>query len=84
MALTYVLYPRLAVRTPADAAKRVAELLPRAVGFTVLAAVPLTAAVPLLPVIYGHAFSGAEIPALLGRLIATQRAGPAALPERDQ
>jgi O-antigen/teichoic acid export membrane protein/O-antigen ligase len=65
LAVTYVLYPRLAVRTPADAAKRVAELLPRAVGFTVLAAVPLAAAVPLLPVIYGHAFSGAEIPALL-------------------
>jgi O-antigen/teichoic acid export membrane protein len=65
LAVTYVLYPRLAARTPAEAAKRVAELLPRAVGFTVLAAVPLAAAVPLLPLIYGHAFTGAEIPALL-------------------
>ena len=65
LAVTYVLYPRLAARAPAEAAKRVAELLPRAVGFTVLAAVPLAAAVPLLPLIYGHAFTGAEIPALL-------------------
>jgi O-antigen/teichoic acid export membrane protein len=65
LAVTYVLYPRLANRTPAEAAKRVAELLPRAVGFNMLAAVPLAAAVPLLPLIYGHAFAGAEIPALL-------------------
>jgi O-antigen/teichoic acid export membrane protein len=65
LAVTYVLYPRLAVRTPAEAAKRVAELLPRAVVFNLLAAVPLAAAVPLLPLIYGQAFRGAEIPALL-------------------
>jgi O-antigen/teichoic acid export membrane protein len=65
LAVTYVLYPRMASRTPDEAARRVAELLPRAVGFTVLAAVPLALAVPLLPVIYGQAFSGAEIPALL-------------------
>lgn len=71
LAITYVLYPRLAVRDRNDAAKDVATLLPRSFVLTALAAIPLAAAVPLLPVIYGDSFSGAVIPAyilLLGLL----------------
>ena len=62
LAITYVLYPRLAVQDPAEAGRRVAAMLPRAFGLTVLAAVPLAAAVPLLPLVYGHAFNAAVIP----------------------
>lgn len=65
LALTYVLYPRLATRTPAEAARRVAGMLPRAFGLNLLAAIPLAAAVPAIPLVYGHAFSTAVIPALI-------------------
>jgi O-antigen/teichoic acid export membrane protein/O-antigen ligase len=65
LAITYVLYPRLALQDPAEAGRRVAAMLPRAFGLTVLAAVPLAAAVPLLPMIYGHAFNSAVIPTYL-------------------
>jgi O-antigen/teichoic acid export membrane protein len=65
LAVTYVLYPRLAGRQPAEASRAVANLLPRAFGLTVLAAVPLVAAVPLLPMIYGDSFSGAVVPAYI-------------------
>jgi O-antigen/teichoic acid export membrane protein len=65
LAITYVLYPRLAKRDGQYAARRVANLLPRAFVITALAAIPLAAAVPLLPLIYGHAFAGAVVPAYI-------------------
>ena len=65
LAITYVFYPRLAVRDRAEAGRDVAALLPRAFVLTVLAAIPLAAAVPLLPVVYGHAFVGAIVPAYI-------------------
>jgi O-antigen/teichoic acid export membrane protein len=65
LAITYVLYPRLAVRDRKEAARDVGALLPRAFALTALAAVPLAAAVPLLPVIYGRAFAAAMIPACI-------------------
>lgn len=65
LAITYVLYPRLAVRDRKEAGKDVASLLPRAFILTAVAAVPLAAAVPLLPMIYGDSFTGAMIPAYI-------------------
>jgi O-antigen/teichoic acid export membrane protein len=65
LAITYVLYPRLTVRDGKAAAEDVAKLLPRAFVFTAVAAIPLAAAVPLLPLIYGSAFAGAMIPAYI-------------------
>lgn len=65
LAITYVLYPRLTVRDGKAAAADVAKLLPRAFLFTAVAAIPLAAAVPLLPLIYGSAFEGAMIPAYI-------------------
>ena len=65
LAITYVLYPRLTKRDHRDAARDVAALLPRAFILTALAAIPLAAAVPLLPVIYGPAFTSAMIPAYI-------------------
>ncbi len=65
LAITYVLYPRLAARDRHEAARAVAALLPRALVLTALAALPLAAAVPLLPYVYGHAFGSAVIPALI-------------------
>ncbi|HEV2257817.1 MAG TPA: oligosaccharide flippase family protein [Streptosporangiaceae bacterium] len=65
LAITYVLYPRLTSRDPKDAARYVAALFPRALLLTMLAAVPLAAAVPLLPGVYGHAFLTAMIPAYI-------------------
>jgi O-antigen/teichoic acid export membrane protein len=65
LAVTYVLYPRLATRDRTDAAKAVAALLPRALALTALAALPLAAAVPLLPYVYGHAFASAVLPAYI-------------------
>jgi O-antigen/teichoic acid export membrane protein len=77
LAVTYVLYPRLAARDRTEAAKAVASLLPRAVVLTSLAALPLAAAVPLLPYVYGHAFASAMVPAyiLLFGLIGEGAAG---------
>jgi O-antigen/teichoic acid export membrane protein len=77
LAVTYVLYPRLTVRDREDAGRDVAALMPRAFVLTALAAIPLAAAVPLLPVIYGHAFVTAILPAfiLLGGLIGEGVAG---------
>jgi O-antigen/teichoic acid export membrane protein len=65
LAVTYVLYPRMAGRSPLDASQQAARLLPRAFVLTVLAAVPLAAAVPLLPLVYGPAFTAAMVPAWL-------------------
>ena len=77
LAVTYVLYPRLAARDRKDAAKAVAALLPRALALTALAALPLAAAVPLLPYVYGPAFAAAMVPAyiLLFGLIGEGAAG---------
>ena len=65
LAVTYVLYPRLAARDRKEAAQAVAALLPRALVLTMLAALPLAAAVPLLPYVYGPAFAAAMIPAYI-------------------
>ena len=65
LAVTYVLYPRLASRSSAEASRRVVTLLPGAFALTVLAALPLAAAVSCLPLIYGSAFRAAVIPALI-------------------
>ena len=65
LAITYVLYPRLAMRDGKEAAQKVTRLLPRAFVLTALAAIPLAAAVPLLPLIYGSAFAGAMVPAYI-------------------
>ena len=65
LAITYVLYPRLTKRDHREAARDVAALLPRAFILTALAAIPLAAAVPLLPMIYGPAFTSAMIPAYI-------------------
>jgi O-antigen/teichoic acid export membrane protein len=65
LAVTYVLYPRLAVRDRAAAGRDVAALMPRAFVLTVLAAIPLAAGVPLLPLVYGAEFAGAMLPAYI-------------------
>jgi O-antigen/teichoic acid export membrane protein len=65
LAITYVLYPRLAVRDRETAARDVARLLPRSFMLTAAAAIPLAAAVPLLPLVYGASFAGAMIPAYI-------------------
>ena len=65
LAITYVLYPRLAVRDQVEAGRDVAALLPRAFMMTAVAAIPLAAAVPLLPLVYGPAFAGAMLPACI-------------------
>jgi O-antigen/teichoic acid export membrane protein len=77
LAITYVLYPRLATRDRKEAGKDVANLLPRAFVLTALAAIPIAAAVPLLPLVYGQAFTGAMIPAyiLLAGLVGEGVAG---------
>ena len=65
LAITYVLYPRLAARDREEASRAVVALLPRALIFTVLAAIPLAVAVPLLPYVYGQAFTSAMLPAYI-------------------
>ena len=77
LAITYVLYPRLAARDRQEASRAVVALLPRALVFTVLAAIPLALAVPLLPRVYGDAFTSAMLPAciLLFGLIGEGAAG---------
>lgn len=65
LAITYVLYPRLAMRDGKTAARDVANLMPRALVLNALCAIPLAAAVPLLPLIYGQAFAGAKVPAYI-------------------
>jgi O-antigen/teichoic acid export membrane protein/O-antigen ligase len=65
LAITYVLYPRLAARDREEASRAVLALLPRALVFTVLAAIPLALAVPLLPRVYGDAFTSAMLPACI-------------------
>ena len=66
LAVTYVLYPVFAREGRAVAAARTRALLGRAAALTVLAAIPLAAAAgPVLPLLYGAAFRGATVPALI-------------------
>lgn len=65
LAITYVYYPRLATRDRVAAGRDVAALLPRAFVLTVVAAIPLAAGVPLLPLVYGSAFDSAVVPAYI-------------------
>ena len=66
LAVTYVLYPAFARQGRAAATARTTALLGRATGLTALAAIPLAAAAgPVLPLLYGAAFAGATVPALI-------------------
>lgn len=65
-AFNWVLYPRFARQTAADARKRAAWLMPRAAAATALAAIPLALlARPVIPFFYGPAFIGAVVPGQL-------------------
>ena len=65
-AMNYVLYPRFASQAPAEAARGLRRLLPRAGGLTLALApaVALAGAVGI-PVLYGHAFGPAVLPMLI-------------------
>jgi hypothetical protein len=64
LAVTYVLYPIFAGQDEAVVAARTRALFGKAAAVTVLTAIPLAlAAGTLLPLLYGHAFSGATVPA---------------------
>lgn len=63
LAVTHDLYPRMVMQNPKEATQTVAALLPRALVLTVLAALPLAAAVLLVPDVYGRAFATAMLPA---------------------
>ena len=65
LAVTYVLYPRLACVIVPRHRRDVAALMPRDFVLTVLAAIPLAAGVPLLPLVYGPEFAGATLPAYI-------------------
>ncbi|TMM38269.1 MAG: hypothetical protein E6F99_09570 [Actinobacteria bacterium] len=64
LAVNYVLYPKFARGRPGDARASTRAMLPAAAGLNALAAVPLAlAAGVVLPLVYGHAFRGAVVPA---------------------
>jgi O-antigen/teichoic acid export membrane protein len=64
LAVTYVLYPIFAGQDEAVVAARTRALFGKAAALTVLTAIPLAlAAGTLLPLLYGHAFTGATVPA---------------------
>ena len=66
LAVNYVLYPIFAERSAADARARTAELLRRSAPLTIIVAIPLALmTTPALPLIYGQAFRGAIVPALI-------------------
>ena len=65
LAITYVLYPRLAARDREEAARAVIALLPRALIFTVLAASRWRWRSRCCRCVYGRAFTGAMLPALI-------------------
>jgi O-antigen/teichoic acid export membrane protein len=72
LAVNYVLYPLFSRRSARDARARTRSLIGPVAGLTALCAGPLAfAAGPLLPLLYGHAFTGAIHPAwiLLGGLL---------------
>jgi O-antigen/teichoic acid export membrane protein len=78
LAVNYVLYPAFARRGETAARERTRALLAPAAGFTALAALPLALlAAPLLPLVYGHDFAGAVVPAwiLLAGLLGEGVAG---------
>jgi O-antigen/teichoic acid export membrane protein len=66
LAVTYVLYPIFAGQDEAVVAARTRALFGKAAALTVLTAIPLAlAAGTLLPLLYGRAFTGATVPALI-------------------
>jgi len=66
LAVTYVLYPDFARQSRAAATARTRALLGRTTALTALAAIPLAAAAgPVLALLYGAAFAGATVPALI-------------------
>jgi len=66
LAVNYVLYPAFAGRDSGDARARTTRLLLPSLTLPLLVAVPLAlAAAPVLPLVYGHAFRGAVLPALI-------------------
>lgn len=66
LAVTYVLYPTFARRSRADATARTRSLLLPAAALNVAVAVPLALAARwVLPLLYGSAFVGAVVPALI-------------------
>lgn len=66
LAVNYVLYPIFAVHDPQEARDRTASLLRRTMPVPILVALPLAlAAAAVLPLIYGPAFRGAIVPALI-------------------
>jgi O-antigen/teichoic acid export membrane protein len=78
LAANYVLYPAFARLARTDARTRTRGLLAPALGLTVVAAVPLAlVAGPVLPLVYGHGFDGAVLPAwiLLAGLLGEGMAG---------
>ena len=64
LAITYVLYPRLAARDREEAPGPSSRCCPGR-GVHLLAAIPLAVAVPLLPYVYGQAFTSAMLPAYI-------------------
>jgi O-antigen/teichoic acid export membrane protein len=72
LALTWVMYPRIARRGREQVARSIRGLLPRAIGLTLTIGLVLAlAAHLLLPALYGPEFAGAVVPAwiLIGGLL---------------
>lgn len=66
LAVNYVMYPIFAARDGQEARARTRRLLLPSLTLPLLVAVPLAlAAAPLLPLVYGSAFRGAVVPALI-------------------
>jgi O-antigen/teichoic acid export membrane protein len=64
LAVTYVLYPAFARRQPHDARARTRSLIPAAAWLNAAGAVPVALAAGIvLPLLYGHAFAAAVVPA---------------------
>lgn len=78
LAVNYVLYPIFAGRGERDATARTSSLILPSLVMPLIFAVPLALlAAPLLPLVYGHAFHSAIVPAviLLGGLLGDVAAG---------
>lgn len=78
LAVNYVLYPIFAGRNERDATTRTSSLLLPSLIMPLIIAVPLALlAAPVLPLVYGHAFHSAIVPAmiLLGGLLGDVAAG---------
>jgi O-antigen/teichoic acid export membrane protein len=77
LALTYVLYPSFA-RDPQGAARRTASLMVKALGISIVVAVPLAMlAGPVLPLLFGAEFATAVLPAqiMIGGTVVCSVAG---------